>query len=416
MHSRKLGRPRFIPIALFLLTLCGCGEIKMNGASGLLVTPGTISFGEVAIGKTLTANVTVLNRSLGAVELSDVTSSASAFSPVAVKLPATIPSGATYTVTVKFTPQAAGSTNAQLRLITNQSESGDTAIDLNGSGTPGIASLACSLSSFSGSGNDDCTVTLNVPAPTGGFTINLSSSLYAVSLPASVTVPANATAVRFNATVSSVSSAQSVMLTASAAGSSSSFALQLVAAGSALSFNAASISFGKTALNNPVTQTIVATASGTLPVTITSATSAGTGFTIIGTTLPITLNPGQGAALNVQFNPRALGSASGSLSITSSALTSTTATIALTGTGVAYEVHLTWNAPAGSSSPISGYKIFRAAGGSSTYQLLNSAAQVATNYVDNTVQPGMVYDYMVETVAAGGAVSGPSNTTTVTIP
>jgi hypothetical protein len=47
---------------------------------------------------------------------------------------------------------------------------------------------------------------------------------------------------------------------------------------------------------------------------------------------------------------------------------------------------------------------------------LNSAVTTGTKYVDTTVQGGTVYDYIVETVASGGAVSKPSNTTTVTIP
>ena len=62
------------------------------------------------------------------------------------------------------------------------------------------------------------------------MSVGLTSSNAAVTVPATVVVPANATSAGFTATVTSVTTAQSVTLTASAGGVSKTFALQLNAA------------------------------------------------------------------------------------------------------------------------------------------------------------------------------------------
>jgi fibronectin type 3 domain-containing protein len=134
-----------------------------------------------------------------------------------------------------------------------------------------------------------------------------------------------------------------------------------------------------------------------------------------GATFPLTLNPSQAATLTVQFDPTTAGEASGKLTITSNSSTSGTATISLTGTGLAPQVELSWSAPSSSTDPIVGYNIYRSTG-SSSYQLLNSSVDTQTTYVDTTVQCGLTYAYTVESVDASGVVSTPSNTISVTAP
>jgi fibronectin type 3 domain-containing protein len=107
-----------------------------------------------------------------------------------------------------------------------------------------------------------------------------------------------------------------------------------------------------------------------------------------------------------------VGSDTGQLAINSNSLG--TAAIGLSGTAVAYEVQLNWNAPG--SDVVTGYKVYRSTGGTSNYQLLSSSVVSETTYTDTTVQSGDAYDYMVESVDASGKQSGPSNTTTVVVP
>ena len=188
---------------------------------------------------------------------------------------------------------------------------------------------------MTGAGSDSCTVTLSSAAGSGGVSVGLTSSSTAVTVPATVVVPANATSAGFTATVSSVTTAQSVTLTASAGGVSKTFALQLNAAVPTLTISPASLAFGNVTVNTASTLPVTLTSTGTAPVTINSATLSGTGFTMSGATLPVTLNPTQSVTLNVQFDPTTAGAATGQLTIQSNSSTNGTAVISLTGTGTA---------------------------------------------------------------------------------
>jgi hypothetical protein len=160
------------------------------------------------------------------------------------------------------------------------------------------------------------------------------------------------------------------------------------------------------------------TSTGTQAVTISAASVTGAGFSISGATFPLTLNPNQTATLYVAFDPTTAGSVTGQLSIASNSSAGATTVVSLTGTGqtVAYQVSLSWDAPTGSTDPVTGYNIFRAPTGTSNYVQLNTSAVSVTDYVDGDVQNGTTYDYMVQSVDASGASSGPSNTYTAAIP
>jgi hypothetical protein len=273
---------------------------------------------------------------------------------------------------------------------------------------------------MTGSGSDGCTVTLTSAAGSGGLSVSLASSNAAVTVPATVTVPANATRVGFTASVSAVTSAQSVTLKASAGSVSKSFALQLNAAGavSTLTISPASLPFGNVTVNTVSTLPVTLTSTGTAPVTINSGTLGGTGFTMSGATFPVTLNPNLAVTLDVQFDPTATGAATGQLTIQSNSSTNSTAVISLSGTGASaqHQVDLNWDAPSSSPVPIVGYNIYRSTGGSAAFQLLNSSVDAKTTYVDNTVQAGLTYDYMVESVDSSGVESVPSNEVAAAVP
>jgi fibronectin type 3 domain-containing protein len=120
----------------------------------------------------------------------------------------------------------------------------------------------------------------------------------------------------------------------------------------------------------------------------------------------------------VQFDPTTTGAVTGQLTIKSNSTTNSTAAIALTGTGAAasYSVDLGWDAPTDSVVPIAGYNVYRAVSGSSSYLLLNTALDAQTAYVDSSVQPGVSYDYMIESVDTSGVESAPTNPILVTVP
>jgi hypothetical protein len=187
---------------------------------------------------------------------------------------------------------------------------------------------------------------------------------------------------------------------------------------STLSINATSVGFGNVALNQAATQTLTLSSTGTASVTVNSAAVAGAGFTLSGTSFPITLTPGQTASVGIQFDPTVAGAASGTVTISSTSSSNGTATIPLTGTGtaVSYAVNLTWDAPVDSAVPVAGYNVLRSPAGSTMYQLLNSSVEAQTAYVDSTVQVGTSYNYIVESVDASGVDSVPTSPVAVAIP
>jgi predicted phage tail protein len=150
-------------------------------------------------------------------------------------------------------------------------------------------------------------------------------------------------------------------------------------------------------------------------VTVNSVAVTGTGFSVSPVSLPATLNPGQTLSVTLTFNPAAVGTASGQLTISSNSSTNSTVTLALSGTGESHQVDLNWVAPSGSSVPITAYNVYRSQSGTGSFALMSSVSS-QTAYTDMTVQSGKNYDYVVKSVDSSGVESTPSNTTTVAIP
>jgi fibronectin type 3 domain-containing protein len=121
--------------------------------------------------------------------------------------------------------------------------------------------------------------------------------------------------------------------------------------------------------------------------------------------------------LQLQFDPTTAGALTGQITITSNSTTGSTAVVALsgTGTGVAHEVDLSWNAPTSSPDPVAGYNVYRATG-SGSFVLINSSPDATVAYADSTVVGGAVYSYQVTSVDSSGVESVPSNQVTVTVP
>jgi len=168
-------------------------------------------------------------------------------------------------------------------------------------------------------------------------------------------------------------------------------------------------------VNNATTQTVTLTSSGTAAVTVNSVIVSGSGFSISPLSLPATLNPGQTMNVSLTFDPTAVGAATGTMTVTSNSSTNATATVSLSGTGNPHQVALSWNAPSGSTNPIAGYNVYRAAGGTTAFAVMNSM-DAQTAYTDANVQSGQNYTYYVTSVDSTGLESLPSNTTTVNVP
>jgi fibronectin type 3 domain-containing protein len=99
---------------------------------------------------------------------------------------------------------------------------------------------------------------------------------------------------------------------------------------------------------------------------------------------------------------------------TSTANTSASASATVTVSApIQHTVTLTWTA---STSTVSGYNIYRGTVSGGPYTMINSALEAATSYVDNTVESGQTYYYVVTAVNSGDEQSAYSNQTEVVIP
>lgn len=76
-------------------------------------------------------------------------------------------------------------------------------------------------------------------------------------------------------------------------------------------------------------------------------------------------------------------------------------------------VTLTWGA---STSSVSGYNVYRSTVSGGPYTKINTVLEAATDYVDNTVQSGTTYFYVVTSVNSSGVESAYSNQATAGIP
>lgn len=311
-------------------------------AAGLTVSPGSLSFGSVAVGQSIAASVTLTNASSTAITVQQLSIAGGSFSVIGTTLPVTIPAAGSYTLQLQFTPTSAGAATGALTVNTNAASNGSAIVDLSGTGmlaleasapTAVLNGLSCSSGSVTGAGTDNCAATLSAPAGAGGMTVNLTSSSAAVTVPAAITIPANSTTASFSATIAAVSSAQTVTLTADANGVDASTSIQLDAAAGDLIASVTSLKFGDVAVGSSASETLILTSTGIEPVTITQAALTGAGFTDSGFALPVVLYPNQELVVTVTFDPASAGSSAGQLRIVSSAASGSTINVNLSGTG-----------------------------------------------------------------------------------
>jgi chitobiase/beta-hexosaminidase-like protein/ASPM-SPD-2-Hydin domain-containing protein len=99
------------------------------------------------------------------------------------------------------------------------------------------------------------------------------------------------------------------------------------------SISPASLSFGDVSVGGSASQAITLTSSGAAPLTVSSATISGSGFSSSGTSFPQTLSPGQSMVLNIKFAPTSTVASNGQIVILTNAVNQSTVDVALSGQG-----------------------------------------------------------------------------------
>ena len=101
-----------------------------------------------------------------------------------------------------------------------------------------------------------------------------------------------------------------------------------------LSLSTTALNFGNVLVNGNVTQAVTLANSGTSDLQITQIAVTGGAFSVSGVAAPVTISAGQAMALQATFAPKAAGTATGAITITSNA-TNPTSTLTLNGSAVA---------------------------------------------------------------------------------
>ena len=148
--------------------------------------------------------------------------------------------------------------------------------------------------------------------------------------------------------------------------------------------------------------------------TLSSASSSNSAFTLGGVTLPVTLAAGQSVPFMVTFAPTTIGTVSAKISFFTSASTSAWETAGGSGANIQHTVDLSWSAS--TSTSITGYNVYRGSISGGPYSKINSALETSMNYGDSTVQSGQTYYYVTTAVDSAGAESAYSSQVQAVIP
>jgi hypothetical protein len=342
--SRR-NRLSLLLIALALVALTGCqalGGGKLDQSAGTLSSnPAGLSFGSVQLGQSSTLSETLTNTGGSTVTISQESITGAGFSSSGLTLPVTLSPNQSVSFNVTFSPVAASSSSGTLT-ITSDASNSPFDIPLSGTGV-GPGSLSANPASVS-FGNvtvgTNSTIAVSV-TNTGGEAVTLSSAsvtgsgftFNGPSLPVTLNPGGSAA---FNAIFAPTApGAASGTLTINSNAGSGTLAIPLSGTGVAqgqLGANPSSFSFGSVQVGTSASLSGSLTNSGGSSLTISAASISGTGFSLSGLTLPLTLTAGQSTSFTVKFAPAAAGTVSGNIAITSNGSNSTL-NIPLTGTG-----------------------------------------------------------------------------------
>jgi hypothetical protein len=354
MRSRAIS----ILLVSFVLTLSSLPAAaysfsSTSSGSQLVITPGTVSFGSVALGASQTQSIILTNSGGSDLTVTQASVDNSAFSVSGLTYPLTLAAGKSVSCIVTFAPQSGGATSGSVVISFRASYSKrkwrsaiyyTSTVPVSGSGATAGQLIASPQSLSFGNVQVGSSQTLAESlSNSGGSNLTISQAnlmgtgftLTGLTLPTTL-VPGQSVA--FSLTFTPQSSATvSGSLSITSNGSNPSLAIGITGTGvltpGTLNANPSGLSFGNVQVGNNQSLPVTLTNSGGSSVTISQANLSSSSFNVNGLTLPLTLNVGQSSAFNVVFSPQGAGSLTGSLAIVGNASNSAL-NIPLSGTGV----------------------------------------------------------------------------------
>lgn len=406
----------------------GVAAPMASASSGTLIfTPSSLNFGTVVVGSSKTLAVAIANTGTTAVTFSSESLVANHY-VVSGFLPLSLAAGKTVAISIRFTPEAAGSTGGYIRFESNASNS-QVEYQLTGIGATSGGYLTATpstgnLGSVPVGTTDSQVIQLK---NTGSAALSISSTTlsgsaefkhctlaYPLQLAAGQT--ANCTILFTASSTGGVSG--SLAFSSNATNKTLIVPLtgQGIAATRTLTASPVSLSFGNVVEGKSETLAVILKNMGNSSVVVSGITTSTGVLTVSGGVQGATIAAGQSATLDVVYSPTRAGALSGTLSVASDATGSPTK-IAVTGdavTATSHKVHLSWKAS--TSTGIAGYNVYRTTLPSGGETKLNASIISGTSFSDTKVTAGDTYSYRVTAVNEQGEESAPSASVSAAIP
>jgi len=312
------------------------GQVALAGSATvapqqIAVSPASLNLGSVAVGTTASGTITVNNVGGSNLTISSISWSGNPFGISGLTAPSTIAPGASNSFNVSYSPTAAVTSSGSVTITSDDPLTHAFVVTVSGTGTitavaPTITTQPANQTVTAGQAATFA-VAASGTAPLSYQWRKNGVNIAGATL-SSYTTPATAT---------SDSGATFSVVVTNTAGTVTSAAATLTvnpAPAPAIQVNPTSINFGNAVVGINLSQVLIIKNTGTATLTISQVTSAGSGFSVSGFSLPLNVSAGQQTTITVDFLPTVVGSASGNISIVSNAPTSPTS-VGLSGTGIA---------------------------------------------------------------------------------
>jgi hypothetical protein len=340
-----------------------------NSAPQLNAAPSPLTFGTVQVGTNRTLTITLRNNGGSTCAVTSIARNGSAAFTYTPTGPLNIAPGASTTVTVTFTPWAAGADNAILQISSNDPKNPVQYINLSGNGsTTAPCSIRVSPSqllfgtveagtnsiqtlNLINSGGETCTVdriTL--------LTQSTSFSFFPTNTPISVPPAGTSVVSVVYAPIDATSATGVLQIDTENDDAHRLLQVNLSGAGALpqcrLAIGPSSLAFGSVIVETNRSLSISITNNSLVACTVSNiAITGGAGFSVVNApSLPFSVPPGNDINLMVDFAPTTGGTNSATLTI-SYADPTQTATISLSGTGVAVATNCDFSVTSQSFNP-----------------------------------------------------------------
>jgi Abnormal spindle-like microcephaly-assoc'd, ASPM-SPD-2-Hydin len=313
------------------------------------VSPASASFGSVMVGSSGSLAFAIKNTGTSTLNVTQATLAGSGFTLTGIAVPLSIAPAASSTFTLGFTPASASTFSGSLTLASNAPGS-PLVIAIAGTGvaqTLQLSATPASIAFGSVATGTSTTQTVTLKNP-GNASVSVSQitesgtgfTATAPTLPLTLAAGASTSfTVTFNpATASSLTG--SVTVTSTAANSPATVSLSGTGIQPQIAVVPASVSFSNVTVGVTNTQSVTIRNAGTASLSVTQATLAGTGFSLTGLSVPLSVAAGGSSVFTVGFNPASASSFTGSLTLVSNA-PSSPLVVALAGNGVAATLLIT---------------------------------------------------------------------------